>query len=376
MTNPSTDLTVTKQTTELTIGSGAGLEHAYRVAKALAQSGFFKDAQQPAQAMAKIVAGVEYGIGAFAAMTQIHAIDGKLSPGATLVAALIQRSGRYRFRQVQSTDQVCTLEFFFRDEDGSWVSNGEVSFTIDEAKAAGLVGKNNWRGYPADMLFARALGRGARRFCADVFGGASTYTPDELGAVTNQSGDLDDAAIDADAVEAIIADVDTPADDTTDLVIETAEFEDVPDDDPLGGGDSVRIRIPVTGSTGKQYEIIVYHAGDWDCSCQARTQECRHVKEVRRPFPGGSGWLWPGDVGYEDAPPAGGQVVVDATGDVEPSGTSGLLAYARDLGLKDTDAMLVIAQAGGPDNDLACREALHAFADKRDAAADEAGEAA
>ena len=228
MTQTGKELTTTTVEARLSIASGAGLEHAYRIAKALAQSGLFKDAHQPAQAMAKIVAGVEYGIGAFAAMTQIHVIDGKLSPGATLVAALIRRSGRYRFRQVQSDATVCTLEFFFRDDDGTWVSNGEVSFTIDEAKAAGLVGKNNWKGYPADMLFARALGRGARRFCADVFGGASTYTPDELGADTDRHGNIVDDAMEEDAIAAIIADVDTPSDDADEP--EVAEFEDVTDD--------------------------------------------------------------------------------------------------------------------------------------------------
>ena len=367
MTNPSTDLTVTKQATGgviLRVDTDAGLNHAFRISQAVAQSGFFKDSAQAI--MVKMLAGQALGIDPLSAVQQIHTIDRKLSYGATLISALIRRSGLYRFRQLESTDKVCRLEFYSRDDDGSWMSEGVVSFTIEEAQQAKLAGKDNWKGYPQDMLFARALARGARRFCADVFSGGSIYTPDELGSATHhESVALTDAGVEHDATP------DVAADD----VVEVAEFEDVPED-PLGGGDSIRLRIPVTGSTGKPYEILVYHAGDWDCSCQARTQECRHVKEVRRPFPGGSGWLWPGDAGYDDAPPAGGQLVVDATGDVEVSGASGLLAYARDLGLKDTDAMLVIAQAGGPDKYDACRGALDAFAEKRDAAAEEAGEAA
>ena len=51
--------------------------------------------------------------------------------------------------------------------------------TMEDAKRAGLLGKTSWQRYPEDMLFARALSRGARRFCPDALGGA-IYTPEEL----------------------------------------------------------------------------------------------------------------------------------------------------------------------------------------------------
>ncbi|NJO31398.1 MAG: recombinase RecT [Richelia sp. SL_2_1] len=44
---------------------------------------------------------------------------------------------------------------------------------------AGLLGKDNWKKWPSDMMFARALTRGARRYCPDVFGGPA-YTKEEL----------------------------------------------------------------------------------------------------------------------------------------------------------------------------------------------------
>jgi hypothetical protein len=40
------------------------------------------------------------------------------------------------------------------------------------------------------MLFARAITRGARRFAPGIFGGAPIYTPEELGADTDEDGNL------------------------------------------------------------------------------------------------------------------------------------------------------------------------------------------
>jgi hypothetical protein len=56
---------------------------------------------------------------------------------------------------------------------------GVSSFTMEDAKRAGLSGGDNWKKYPRNMLFARAMSNGAKWYCPDVFGGP-VYTPDEL----------------------------------------------------------------------------------------------------------------------------------------------------------------------------------------------------
>ena len=58
------------------------------------------------------------------------------------------------------------------------------------AQAAGLTGKDNWKKYPSDMLFARAISRGARRFAPGIFGGSPVYTPDEMGADVDEEGNV------------------------------------------------------------------------------------------------------------------------------------------------------------------------------------------
>ena len=56
--------------------------------------------------------------------------------------------------------------------------------------------KDNWRKYPSDMLFARAISRGARRFAPGIFGGSPVYTPDEMGVDTNEEGMIEAVVVD------------------------------------------------------------------------------------------------------------------------------------------------------------------------------------
>jgi hypothetical protein len=53
-----------------------------------------------------------------------------------------------------------------------------------------LTSKDNWKKYPSDMLFARAISRGARRYAPGIFGGSPIYTPDELGADIDEDGNM------------------------------------------------------------------------------------------------------------------------------------------------------------------------------------------
>lgn len=137
------------------------------LAKVFVQSGAFKDTRDVAMALVKIVAGQERGIPPMQAMTGIHVIKGVPVLAAGLIGALVKRSGRYNYRITASSADRCEITWLER---GAEVGTSE--FTIDQAKKAGLVkADSGWQSYPEDMLFARALTRGARRFCPDVFGG-------------------------------------------------------------------------------------------------------------------------------------------------------------------------------------------------------------
>jgi hypothetical protein len=159
-----------------------------RIAKMMAASGFFADCKDAAQAGVKIMAGLELGFPAFASLVGIQIIKGKPVMGANLQAAAIKRSGKYNYRVKEHTPLNCSIEFLERF-DGKWESCGTSDFSMDDAKAAGLNGGDNWRKYPKNMLFARAVSNGVRWYCPDLFLGAPVYTPDEFGIPVNEEGE-------------------------------------------------------------------------------------------------------------------------------------------------------------------------------------------
>lgn len=157
-----------------------------RAAKAMAGSGFFSDTRQASQAIVKILAAREIGLGPFAGMTGVNIIQGKPAFGANIMAACVKKSGRYNYRVTEMNDKACTIEFMER-LDGKWTTSGESKFTIDDARKAGT---KNLDKFPRNMLFARAMSNGVRWYCPDVMNGSVVYTPEELGADVDEDGNV------------------------------------------------------------------------------------------------------------------------------------------------------------------------------------------
>jgi hypothetical protein len=160
----------------------SNLDDLQRLAKMMAASGFFKSTEDVAKAGVKILAGQELGIGPVASCTHIYFINGKLAYEAQILASALMRRG-YSYRVRTHTEKECSIEFFNETKE----SLGFSTFTIEDAKKAGLGGKDVWQKYPRNMLFGRAMTNGCRWFCGDIFGGA-VYSPEELNAKVDQYG--------------------------------------------------------------------------------------------------------------------------------------------------------------------------------------------
>lgn len=149
-----------------------------------ARSGFFTDAREAAQAIVKIQAGRELGIGPVASMTSIFIVKGRVTLSANAVASQIRRSRpRYDYHVDELTDKACVLTF--TGEGGEVL--GVSKYTLEDAQKAGLARGDNWKEHPRNMLFSRAMTNGAKWFCPDVFCGP-VYTPDELGMAIDAEG--------------------------------------------------------------------------------------------------------------------------------------------------------------------------------------------
>lgn len=168
--NPNTSLT-----------SPRNLAEAQDLAKVFVMSGFFKDTTQLSQGIVKVMYGQELGLSPMVAMTQIDVVEGRPAPSAALVLALIEKHDDYDYEVEEATPEAARIAFYRITPDGERVLRGKASFTIEDAKRAGLASRKNWQSYPEDMLFNRAVTRGARRYCPGLFQGIAAYTPEELG---------------------------------------------------------------------------------------------------------------------------------------------------------------------------------------------------
>jgi hypothetical protein len=149
------------------------------------KSGMFGDVRDVAKAFVKIQAGREIGVPPFAAMRGVQIIQGNATLGATLVAGRMKAHG-YDWTEIRRDKEVCELEIFKPNGKRA----GTAKYTFEDAKDAGLTGKDNWKKYPKSMLFARCITDAARTFAPEVFSGIPIYTAEELGATnTNEDGE-------------------------------------------------------------------------------------------------------------------------------------------------------------------------------------------
>lgn len=150
-------------------------EAAWQLAQIVAKSRLAPNIQTPEQALVVLATGHELGLSSMQSLRGIHVIEGRPSPSADTLVAVVLRSGLAAFfREVETTDTSSTWETQRRGDNA--VRRG--TFTMDEARAAGLIkDKGNWAKYPRRMLAARAKAFLARDVYPDLVLGL--YTPEE-----------------------------------------------------------------------------------------------------------------------------------------------------------------------------------------------------
>jgi hypothetical protein len=161
----------------------------YVMANVLYRAGYFKDAQNFAQILAKILAGRAYGLDPFQSMNSIYIFNGKTCFMTSVFLAEIRKSaGRYAYYVLESDDKHCKIEFRIEDK-----VVGISEFNEEDAKRADLIKdyadpdprhaingkpaiiKGVYSKYPKDMYFWRAALAGIKRYMPDIINGRSSY---------------------------------------------------------------------------------------------------------------------------------------------------------------------------------------------------------
>lgn len=134
-------------------------------------------------AVIAIQAGRELGIPPTVAIREIYVVKGRPSCSSQLMMALVRAAyGPSAMRVKSNTATECTVEYRIPGWDGT----SSVTFTIDDARKAGLLSNDTWSKYPRAMLRNRAISEAARSAFPDAILGM--YTPEEMGAPVDEEG--------------------------------------------------------------------------------------------------------------------------------------------------------------------------------------------
>ncbi len=145
------------------------------MARALVASGFLpRGINTPEKAIALILTGREMGLGPMASIRSISIIDGKPVVAADRQLAMFKSAGgRARFVQLDETGAVLALRHPNGDEHTE-------TYTVEMARAAGLLSKDNWKHHPKAMLRSRVITAGLKSIGFEATAGV--YDPDEASA--------------------------------------------------------------------------------------------------------------------------------------------------------------------------------------------------
>jgi hypothetical protein len=169
-------------TTDVAIYS-ASVPDRMRYAEALSGASLLPESYRgkPANLLLALEYGAALGIAPMVAVQEIHVIKGKPTLSALLRAALVRRAGHTLRVTGDATTATCDI---IRADDPDFTFT--TTWTLDRARAAGLLSNDSWRKYPDNMLKARAISECARNACPDVIAGFG-YTAEELGDDTADS---------------------------------------------------------------------------------------------------------------------------------------------------------------------------------------------
>jgi hypothetical protein len=185
------------------------ITEAFDLARMACDSGMLPRAiKTPEQAMMVLMKGRELGLTAMQSFASIHVIEGKATMSAELIVAMVKRRGdvcKY-FHFVDGDDKQATFETL---REGN-PKPTRMTFTMAQATALGLSGKDNWKKQPSNMLRWRAATALARLEYPELTLGL--YSAEEMDEPAERAPSR--IVMDAEVVSTTPAQVQTPANDS------------------------------------------------------------------------------------------------------------------------------------------------------------------
>lgn len=146
------------------------IEETYRLSEAISQSGLAPSGMKtPQQIMVAIMHGLEIGLPPMQALQRIAVVNGRPTIWGDALPALLLSRG-FRLKEWLESEGEKTVAYCeVTRPDGDVITR---SFSVDDAKTAGLWGKQGpWRQYWKRMIQMRARGFACRDGAADALSG-------------------------------------------------------------------------------------------------------------------------------------------------------------------------------------------------------------
>jgi hypothetical protein len=122
---------------------------------------------RPEAVLAALLSGAERGLGPMHSLRAVHVIEGTPTLSAEAMRALVLANG-HEIEILESTAQRATV---VGRRAGSDKTSIPFTWTLDRARRARLINKDNWQKYPEDMLLARASAELCHLVFPDVIAG-------------------------------------------------------------------------------------------------------------------------------------------------------------------------------------------------------------
>jgi hypothetical protein len=131
---------------------------------------------RPEAVLASMLYGRELGLGPMQSLNMIQSVDGSVGLKPEGMRAVVRQHG-HRIWTDEYTDQRVTVCGWRREDPEDVIER--VTWTMEDARRAGLANKQVWKNYPRAMMLARATSELCRLHFADVIGGLS-YSAEEM----------------------------------------------------------------------------------------------------------------------------------------------------------------------------------------------------
>ena len=135
------------------------------------------------EAAIKLLFCFEYGLPLSVANQGLYVVNKRLAVMGQICASRIRMHPDYDYKIENHDEKGCTVIVFRHEEE-----IGRATFNEKDAKRAELLDKDNWKKYPKDMYFNRAIARAQRWYAPDALS-LPIYSAEEQDAEVDQLGE-------------------------------------------------------------------------------------------------------------------------------------------------------------------------------------------